>query len=196
MCEHWKSAGPTGRGGPVLRSADSRPARSVKARSGSARGSQQRPPTPRPPCPAPGPAALSPQPTDTQAEVRPAPPRPTARRAARRAPRRERQPPPGQSPPGPQAASGAELCRSRSRDGFSVGPFRVRLTGGGVAASSANYRPGEAGLCRSCSEEEGVEGGRGVALGEASLQTVSQVAGRGRRPAGAGLAPPFNCGPP
>lgn len=35
-----------------------------------------------------------------------------------------------------------------------------------------------------------------MALGEASLQTVSQVAGRGPSPAGAGIDPPFHYGPP
>lgn len=74
-------------------------------------------------------------------------------------------------------------------------PLQSPAHTGGVAALSANYRLGEAGLCRSCSEKEGEEGGRGVVLGEASLQTVSQVAGRGRCPAGAGLAPPSNYGP-
>lgn len=102
------------------------------------------------------------QTSDTQAEVRPrlSDPQPAVPLAA---PRAVRQPPPGQSALGPQAAPGAEPCRSRSPDSFSFGPIRIRLTRGSGGAPSQSP------------------------LGEGGFMQILELGGRGGRRKGSDL---------
>lgn len=137
----------------------------------------------RGPCGAADPARGS-HPTDTQAEVRPAPPRPTARRAARSAPRRPRQPPPSNQRPARRRRRGRGYADHAL---WTASPSATRRSGGAL-----NQSPLGKGGFMQILRPEGPGGRRkGVALGEASLQTVSQVAGRGASGAGAGLRTPL-----